>query len=198
MRGVYLILDPAHCIVLAPLEVAEQALRGGVKYVQLRDKDGFFGRSPELKEMCDGYGATLFVNDDPVAAALIGAGGVHLGQNDIGIKEARARAATHLTVGKSTHSPEQAVAAVKEGADYIAIGSVFGTSAKDGARVVGLETCRRVREAVTLPLVAIGGITPQNAAQVVATRVDAIAVISGICGSPAPLEAVGGYNKVWL
>jgi thiamine-phosphate diphosphorylase len=132
----------------------------------------------------------LFIMNDYFDLAIAaGADGLHIGQGDLPCAEARRLLPMDMVLGCSVTSVEQAVAADADGADYIAVGSMYPTPSKETAVVVGLETLRRVRQTTSRPLVAIGGITRDNAAEVVAAGADAVAVIRAIVSAESPEEA---------
>ena len=168
--------------------IAEIA-RAGVRIVQLRAKEVedrvFVELAREARAAARSEGVLFLVNDRPDVARIVGADGVHVGQDDLGPRHARALLGDEAIVGASTHDLAQLVAAAQEPVDYVAIGPVFPTRTK--ARpdpVVGLEFVRRARERVTVPLVAIGGITLENARGVVEAGADGVAVISGLLAAP--------------
>lgn len=188
IQGLYLITDGNRDGFLA--ERVEAALRGGAKVLQYRDK-----QSPpearnviarELLSLCRRYGAFFIVNDDPGMAREIGADGVHLGQGDMSVPEARRIVGAKAQIGVSTRTVEQALRAEAQGADYLGVGSIFPTTTKDDAQLVGLEALARVRKAVRLPLVAIGGIDGERAAEAIDAGADAVAVVSAVMGDPDP------------
>ena len=164
---------------------AESLARGGAALVQLRAKNETDRRLCALAEEArDGArrgGALFVVNDRPDVALIVGADGVHLGQDDVPPADARRLLGDDVIVGLSTHSLAQLEAASREPVDYLAIGPVFATATKrDAEPVVGLELVRRARSATGLPLVAIGGIDLARAAQVTAAGADGVAVISAL------------------
>jgi thiamine-phosphate pyrophosphorylase len=157
----------------------------GVTLLQYRDKLGseeeILRNAKVITEIFQGSEATLVMNDSPALARLAGWSAVHVGQSDAAVVEARATMYPSAMIGCSTHSEEQVIAADNAGADYIAIGPVFATSTKQNAEpVVGLEGVRRARTLTTRPLVAIGGITLENAASVLDAGADSIAVIGAL------------------
>ncbi|MBI2908866.1 MAG: thiamine phosphate synthase [Chloroflexi bacterium] len=182
VRGLYVIIDPSFCRGRGELDVARAAIAGGASVVQLRDKQRSQGEilplAVDLKALCQENNVLLIINDHPDLTLAAGADGVHLGQKDLPVAVARRILPIDALVGRSTALFEEALEAVREGADYIAVGSIFPTSSKEDTRPAGLETLRKVREAVTAPLVAIGGINRDNVAQVLEAGADAVAVIS--------------------
>jgi thiamine-phosphate diphosphorylase len=132
----------------------------------------------------------LFIVNDYLDIALAAdADGLHLGQNDLPTKVARKLLPIDKILGCSTTTVDQAITAESDGADYIAVGSIYPTTSKETAKVIGLEGLRQIRQAVTLPLVAIGGITKDNAAEVIAAGASSVAVISAILQAGSPEEA---------
>lgn len=193
LTGIYAILDSQALSGRSHLEVASQLIRGGAKTIQLRDKlgskDELLPLAQQLKNLCSEQGVLFIVNDylDLVLAA--GADGLHLGQEDLPIKEARKILPIDRILGCSVTTVEQARVAESDGADYLAVGSIYPTASKETAKVIGLERLRQIRQAVSLPLVAIGGIKKDNAAEVLAAGADSVAVISAILEAKDIVEA---------
>ena len=164
----------------------ENALQGGVTLVQLREKnvDGgiFLQRAVAVKNLCDKYNVPLLINDRIDVALACQAAGVHLGQDDIPPSVARAILGPDAIIGVSAHSCEEALAAEKDGADYLGVGAVFPTNSKDDASEVGLNMLKEIRQISKLPIVGIGGINAQNYTQVRAAGAQGAAIISGILG----------------
>jgi thiamine-phosphate pyrophosphorylase len=187
LSGLYLIVDPEHCKGRDPLLVAEQALRGGAAIIQWRDKRRDKGDQLPivlaLRELCDRYVALLVVNDHVDLALAAGAGGVHVGQHDLPISAVRAIVPADFVVGCSTNNPAEARQAQEDGADYVAVGRVFPSSTKADTREASPDTVRNVKQTITIPVVAIGGITPENVDMVIAAGADAAAVITAVCES---------------
>jgi thiamine-phosphate pyrophosphorylase len=167
----------------------EGLLRGGARLLQLRWKRpgvaDFFATATECARLAQVYGARLMINDRVDVALACGADGVHLGQSDLPLAAARRLLGARRWIGVSTHDVEQARVAAAGGADYVGFGPIFATSTKrTGYSPRGLEGLRQVRAAVTLPIVAIGGIDFDNAAEVIAVGADAVAMISALAASP--------------
>ncbi len=163
----------------------EELRDAGITLLQYRDKlareEEILRNAARIAEVFRDSGATLVMNDSPSLARRAGWNAVHVGQGDSAVAEARGELGTKAVVGCSTHNDAQVTAADAAGADYIAIGPVFATSTKRNAEpVVGLEGLRRARKLTSRPLVAIGGITPANAASVIAAGADAVAVIGAL------------------
>lgn len=164
----------------------ENALRGGVTLVQLREKDVdggiFLQRALAVKALCDKYNVPLLINDRIDIALACKAAGVHLGQDDIPASVARAILGSDAIIGVSAHTCEEAIAAEKGGADYLGVGAVFPTNSKDDAAEVGLNMLKEIRQTSKLHIVGIGGINVHNYAQVRAVGAEGAAIISGILG----------------
>jgi hydroxymethylpyrimidine kinase/phosphomethylpyrimidine kinase/thiamine-phosphate diphosphorylase len=143
----------------------------------------------QLRRLCRETGATFLVNDSPVLAHDCGADGVHIGQGDGSVAEARAILGAGKLIGISTRTIAQARQAESDGADYIGLGAMFPTGSKDDAELVGIERLQEVRQSVRLPIVAIGGISYANAAEVIDAGADALAVISAVAADPQPVLA---------
>ncbi len=195
--GLYIVTcsDPAHGV--GHLDMARAALQGGADAVQLRDKEAggreLLCRAEEISRLLSrSEGECLFLVNDRVDVALAsGAHGVHLGQDDLPAGAARRLLGAQRILGVSASTVEEALAACGEGADYLGVGPVFATPTKpDAGMPIGLEGLRMIREAVDIPIVAIGGIDAANAAQVLEAGADGIAVISAVSAAPDMLEAV--------
>jgi thiamine-phosphate pyrophosphorylase len=188
----YVILDAA--LVREPvLGLAEQLIDAGVRLLQYRDKTGTAATtlrtSKALAHIARKSGATFFVNDRPDIAFLAGASGVHVGQDDLNVEQARAIVGRDRWVGVSTHNPEQFTEAVATSADYIAIGPIFPTTSKSNPDpVVGTELISRLRSLTDKPIVAIGGIRLEQAESVLQAGANSVAVISDILLAPNPGE----------
>jgi thiamine-phosphate diphosphorylase len=139
-----------------------------------------------LAERCRQVGALLIVNDRADLALAVGAGGLHVGQEDLPAEAARRLLPPDMILGVSTHGPGQARQALADKADYIAVGSIFPTGTKAEFQLVGPDLVRTLRPEISVPLVGIGGITLDNAEEVIAAGADAVAVISAICAAPDP------------
>lgn len=166
-------------------EVVEMALAGGADVIQLRDKDmddrGLLALASDLRELTARMGALLIVNDRPDIALASNADGVHLGQDDMPVAAVRRILPPSMIVGASVGTVSEAVRAEEEGASYVALSPVFSTGSKDDAGPGrGLEMLSRMKDAVSIPVVAIGGIDGSNAASVIDAGADGIAVISAV------------------
>ena len=185
----YAILDTAVRPESARVVILEALLRAGVKVVQYRHKETFhrvhFEECCALARRTHEFGGRFFVNDRADVAKLCGADGVHLGQEDLPPEKARMFLGEGLAIGYSTHSLEQAQCALRLPVDYIAIGPVFPTSTKENPDpVVGLKLVTKVRALTAKPLVAIGGITMENAPSVLEAGANAVAVIRDLLAAP--------------
>jgi len=178
-------------------QVLEEALDGGVTLFQFREKGpgAFKGEdkaalAQRLQRLCRTYGVPFIVNDDVELAMAIDADGVHVGQDDEDARRVREKIGDKI-LGVSAHNVEEAMAAMAAGADYIGVGPIYPTRSKDDANEAqGPDILRRLREAgITIPIVAIGGITADNAREVMEAGADGVSVISAIASSPSPKAA---------
>ena len=171
------------------VEIVERMLKGGARLIQLRDKEASAKDLLDAARTClkltRAVRATLIINDRVDVAMAADADGVHLGQDDLTVAEARALLGQNKIIGVSTHSITQFEAALATSANYLAVGPIFPTTTKANPDpVVGLELLRQARSLTSLPLVAIGGITLENAAEVIAAGADSVAVISALYPMP--------------
>ena len=168
--------------------VAEAMLQGDVDLIQLRAKrqslEEIVDLAGALHEITSRAGIPLIVNDYAEIAATVPVEGVHLGQDDDSLAHARKKAGRHLLLGKSTHSFEQAVAAEREGADYIGFGPIFATPTKPDYQPIGLTGIKRVHNDVTVPIFCIGGIKIENLGQLIAAGAKRVAIVSGLLKAP--------------
>lgn len=166
------------------LEQVEQALRGGVTLLQLREKelpfDEFLAEAVEIKALCEQYHVPLIINDEVELAMECGAQGVHVGQSDMEAGRVRELLGPDKILGVSARTLDEAVRAEAQGADYLGVGAVFSTSTKLDACAVSMETLRQICETVSIPVVAIGGIGAHNALSLRGTGIDGLAVVSAI------------------
>ncbi|MGC8983525.1 MAG: thiamine phosphate synthase [Desulfurococcaceae archaeon] len=177
----------------------EDALRGGATSIQLRLKESPAREMVEVgrvvRRLTREYGALYFVDDRLDVALVTDADGVQLGPEDIPIRAAR-EAAPNLIIGASVYSLEEALRAEEEGADFLGAGSVYPTASKPGVRVIGVEGLRRIVESVKIPVVAIGGISRDNAREVLRTGVAGIAVISAVMGADDVYKATLELRRI--
>ena len=188
----YVILD-ATLLNNSPHDCAQELAAAGVRLLQYRNKSAsardLLETSRQLVSSLASYGSSLIVNDRPDVAALAGAAGVHVGQEDLDPEQARAVVGEEMWVGTSTHNLEQFGRAAATSADYIAVGPIFATTSKENPDpVVGLELVRQVRPLTDKPIVAIGGITLERAASVIAAGADSVAVIRDVLCAAKPGE----------
>ncbi len=198
--SLYLVLDPGLCAGIGMVDTARRAIAGGATMVQLRDKTGGTAAMVEtgraLKRALAGSGARLIVNDDVEAAVAIGADGLHSGQGDRAVAEARARIGAGLLLGLSVESPGLAAAVDPALVDYVGAGPVFATPTKqDHKRPVGFDGLAAQVAASPVPAVAIGGLKRQHIAQAFAAGAQGIAVVSAICGQPDPQSAAQAMRE---
>ncbi len=185
IAGLYAIADMAQLEPVRLLEAVAQAIDGGATIVQYRDKSPHANRrreqAAELAQLCKRRAVPLIVNDDVELAYSIAAAGVHLGREDPSLAQARRRLGSQAIIGISCYNQlERALSAAAEGADYVAFGSFYPSATKPQAQRASLELLREARQRLRLPIVAIGGITPENGGPLVAAGADALAVIQGL------------------
>lgn len=182
----YVIIDRNFAKVKNYVRMARKVIKGGAKIIQLREKEMSTRRlisiARKLRKLTKKAGVMFIVNDRVDVALSVGADGVHLGKDDLPIKLARKLLGRKI-VGFSSHSLKQAIKAEKEGASYISFGPVFATTSKPNLKPVGLDLISKVKKAVGIPLVAIGGINPNNIDKVVKAGADNVAAISAVIGS---------------
>lgn len=169
------------------LEQVEESILGGVTCVQLREKEldypDFLAQALEMKSLCKKHNIPFFINDSVEIAVETDADGVHIGQSDQNPKEVREKIGTSRIMGVSVQTVEQAKRAVDDGADYLGVGAVFSTSTKTDADAVSLETLREITATVSIPVVAIGGISLENIHKLEDCGLSGVAVVSGIFAS---------------
>ena len=184
-----------------PIAWTQAAVAEGAALVQLRAKkadfDDFVAMAVEMKKICT-FGKSLFiVNDNIDAAVASGADGVHLGQSDAAVTLARQELGDDKIIGWSTHNPQEVGKAIELPVDYVAVGPVFPTTGKENPDpVIGCEGVRRLRKMVKSPLVAIGGITVDNAGEVLASGADLLAVIGDIASADDQRLRCAGYRRL--
>jgi|SRR5271154_2998553 len=193
----YVILDAA-LITSSERDCALSLAEAGVRLLQYRNKSApasqYLESSRKLAEALLPQGVSFFVNDRPDVAFLSGATGVHVGQDDLDVEQARQVVGRNKLVGVSTHNLQQFERAAASSADYIAVGPIFSTSSKANPDpVVGLELLRKVCALTDKPVVAIGGISLERAASVIEAGADSVAVISGILGAANPAQRARQY-----
>lgn len=180
----YAVTDRAWTGKQTLMEQVETAIRGGATCVQLREKnldeEHFLAEALEMKKLCTGYGVPFIVNDNVEIAMKSGADGIHVGQKDMEAGNVRALVGNHMMIGVSAKTVEQALAAEKAGADYLGVGAVFATSTKPDASEVSHQVLKDICKAVSIPVVAIGGISKSNMTELKGTGVDGVALVSAI------------------
>jgi len=196
-RGLYAITDGPRADLL---EAAHAALLGGARVVQYRDKTSDAARRLDearaLAQLCAEFQVPLIINDDVELARASDAAGVHLGEGDLGIAEARGRLDANAIIGVSCYDSLQRACAASAGADYLAFGAFFPSPTKPDARRATPELLREAK-ALGLPLVAIGGITSDNGGSLVAAGADYLAAISGVFGAPDVRAAAQRYTELF-
>lgn len=201
-RGLYVITDGQLLPGARLADGVRAAIEGGAVMVQYRDKSGDDGRrhaeAAMLARLCRELGALFIVNDDPALAAAAGADGVHLGKDDAAFPSARALLGDRAIIGVSCYdSLERARHAQALGADYVAFGSFFPSLTKPHAVPAPLALLTQARTELTIPVVAIGGITPDNGRALVEAGADALAVISGVFGAADIRAAATAYSRLF-
>lgn len=184
IRGLYLITDPT---IAPPTLSVAAAIRGGARTVQYRDKTAIprqrYADALAVRALCKNAGVAFIVNDDVALAQQVGADGVHLGRDDMELAQARTQLGSDAIIGVSCYDDlARACAAADAGADYVAFGSFFPSPTKPHAARAPIELLIAARAQLSLPIVAIGGITPENGTALVAAGANALAVISGVLG----------------
>ena len=191
--GLYVIIDTQALKGRGELDVARQAIQGGARMIQFRDKLRPKGMlmplARELKKVCAESGALFIVNDYIDLAIASDADGLHIGQEDLPTETARKMLPADKILGCSSATLQEALKAEKEGADYIAVGCIYPTPSKSPTRLAGLKTLRQVKSKISVPVVAIGGINEDNIAKVIGAGPDAVAVISAVLGAENVKEA---------
>lgn len=166
------------------LEQVEDALKGGATCVQLREKEldeeTFLQEAMEMKALCEKYNVPFFINDNVEIAVKCKADGIHVGQEDMAAAQVRQKVGEDMMIGVSVHSVEEALEAVRNGADCLGVGAMFSTSTKTDVDVLPKEIVRAICDAVEIPVVAIGGISKGNMAELGGTGVDGVALVSAI------------------
>ena len=172
------------------VDVVKEVLKNGATFLQIREKDlredAFEAEAKRLKDICAEYHVPYVVNDNVEIALSCNADGVHVGQSDIKGRDIRAIIGEDKILGISAGTVEEACAAERAGADYIGVGAVFGTSTKKNARNMSVEQLKEIVNAVTIPVVAIGGINEKNIAELEESGIDGVAVVSAIFAAEDP------------
>lgn len=166
------------------MDQVKEALEGGITFLQLREKhlskEEFIKEAREMKKLSKKYKVPFVINDNIEVALAVDADGVHIGQDDMSVEEARKLLGEDKIIGVSAHNVEEAIKAQKGGADYLGVGAVCATSTKKDANVVSKEEIKKICHTVEIPVVAIGGIKKENIKTLEGTDVDGVAVVSAI------------------
>lgn len=201
LHGLYVITDPELCKDNLLLQ-AEQALRGGAKILQYRNKRASEQQKREeataLQQLCQQYQCLFIINDDVDLAKTVNADGVHIGQSDAALLHARQVLGPDKIIGVSCNNQlEWALTAQQHGADYIAFGRFFASSTKPVAPPAAITLLKEGRARLQIPIVAIGGITQENASELIEAGADMIAVIHGVFGQPDPQQAAAHLQALF-
>lgn len=201
-RGLYAITDSGLHTGEALEQAVTRAIAGGAAVIQYRDKSGDedrrYAEAAMLARICRRHGVPMIVNDDVELAVAAGADGVHLGRDDADPSLARSRLGNECIIGVSCYnSADRAEAARREGADYVAFGSMFSSATKPDATRADIETIQLARRRIRLPIVAIGGITPDNGALLLDAGVDLLAVVSGVFACDDPADSARRYARLF-
>jgi len=201
IRGLYVIIDPTITGGRDPLVIAQAAVQGGARMLQLRDKIRDKGDSLSLarglQKLCAESGASLILNDHADVASIVGSAGLHVGQTDLPIDQARQVLAPDQVIGRSNHEFYELVESEEMGADHVAFGPIYHTDTKGvGRPPQGIDRVREARAVAKTPLVAIGGINAENAAAVIEAGADAICVTAAVGAAPEPEGAAARLVKV--
>ena len=199
--SLYLVTDRGLARGRSTLEVITAAVRGGATIVQLREKDcstrEFIEQALAIKDFLKSQGVPLIINDRVDVAQAVEADGVHLGQTDMPLEMAKGILGDAMIIGISAESLQDAIAAEKGGADYLGVSPIYATPTKtDTAPPLGLKGLQEIRRAVRLPLVGIGGLSKDNAAEVIRSGADGVAVVSAIVAADDPAAAAGELKHV--
>ncbi len=185
--SLYLVTDRRLMSTSTLEEAVGQAIAGGVTLVQLREKDAssleFYEMAVKVKQVTDRHNIPLIIDDRADIAAAVDAAGVHVGQSDIPARRVRSVIGKDKILGVSASTLDEAVQAQRDGADYLGVGAMFATKTKTDATVVSMEELKKIREAVSLPIVAIGGINGKMLPLLEGTGIDGVAVVSALMAS---------------
>ena len=191
---IYLVTDEKACLGKDFYVCIEEAIKGGVKIVQLREKNistkDFYEKALKVKEICKNYEALFIINDRLDIAQVVGADGVHLGQSDMPIEKAREILKDKFLIGATARNVEEAKRAELLGADYIGSGAIFGTNTKDNAKKLEMEELKKIVASVKIPVFAIGGINIDNVGILKNIGLQGICAVSGILSEKDCKKAV--------
>ncbi|MBS1473427.1 thiamine phosphate synthase [Massiliimalia massiliensis] len=189
----YAVTDRAWLAGRTLAEQVNEAIKGGITCLQLREKrlsrEAFLEEAKEIKKLAESAGIPLIINDDVSICLESDADGVHVGQSDMAAQDVRALLGPDKILGVSAQTVEQALAAEQAGADYLGVGAMFSTSTKLDAKTTSFETLKAICEAVTIPVVAIGGISEANVLELTGSGAKGIAVVSAVFAKPDIAEA---------
>lgn len=187
MLRLYAITDPSYGKASSFYQIIEQALKGGITCLQLREKNlsetEYIQKAKMVKSLCKKYDIPLIINDNYYVAVKSGADGVHIGQQDEEVAVVRKVIGPKMILGVTAKTVDQAIAAEKDGADYLGCGAMFISPTKPSAKSITPDSLRTICRAVTIPVCAIGGINGENMAQLQGTKISGIAMASGIFSS---------------
>ena len=199
--GIYLISDYKNLAIDDLLDKTEKILDVGISLFQFRDKNSKYeikkSTALKLQTLCKKYNTLFIINDDVVLAKEISADGVHLGRNDMDINMARKILGDKIIGVSCYNNLEDAITAEIMGADYIALGSFFNSPTKPEARKIAIDLLPIAKSKLNIPVVAIGGITPENGKQLVDNKADFLAIISGIYASTDIINSVKAYKNLF-
>lgn len=188
MIRLYAVTDRRWLGEMSLCEAVEQAIRGGVTMVQLREKhlaeEKLIEEAKDMVKLCHRYAIPLLIDDDVHACLISGADGVHVGQSDMAVAEARKILGPDAIIGATAHNVSEAVEAERQGADYLGCGAAFGSSTKKDASAIDRDEYRRITSSVRIPVCAIGGINQGNISRLRGFGLGGAAIISGIFGEP--------------
>ena len=191
---IYLVTDEKACLGKDFYVCIEEAIKGGVKIVQLREKNistkDFYEKALKVKEICKNYGVLFIINDRLDIAQVVGADGVHLGQSDMPIEKAREILKDKFLIGATARNVEEAKRAELSGADYIGSGAIFETNTKDNAKKLEMEELKKIVASVKIPVFAIGGINIDNVSSLKNKGLQGICAVSGILSEKDCKKAV--------
>lgn len=200
--SVYLVTDRAYLRGIPLCEAVEQAILGGCTMVQLRENHisslDFYNSAKEVKEITDRYKVPLIINNRVDIALSVEAAGVHIGQKDLPASIVRKMIGKDRLLGVSVSTLQEALQAQRDGADYLGVGAMFPTKTKKDAKIVPMSELCAIRREIQIPIVAIGGINPENAAEFAKAGVDGLAVISAILARPNVQKAAKELKQAFL
>ncbi|GBF50827.1 thiamine-phosphate synthase [Leptospira ryugenii] len=202
IRGLYLVTDRSLCLHHSLEEVILKSVQGGVQIVQLREKEAssreFFALATRIKELLSPFSIPLLINDRLDIALAVGAHGLHLGQSDLPVIEARRLLGDDKIIGLSVETEQDVLQAKQLPVDYLGVSPIFATPTKrDTKSAWGLDGLRWIRKEIELPLVAIGGINDTNAEDVISAGADSLALVSYLCSADDPTHNAEKISKLW-